>query len=115
MAAMTPWTFLLVGYALSVTVECPVLLIGLSPRHSMAVKLFAGFWLTACTYPIVILAMPVLLPGSIYVLVAELFAAVAECALFAELFRGRWTWRDMAAITAANAASFLTGLALFGG
>ena len=30
---MTPWTFLFVGYALSVMVECPVLLIGLDGDH----------------------------------------------------------------------------------
>lgn len=112
---MTPWTFLLVGYVLSVMVECPVLLFGLSPRHSLAVKLFASFWLTACTYPIVVLVMPIVIPRPYYLLVAEIFAAVAECALFAELFRGRWVWRDMAAITAANVASFLAGLALLGG
>lgn len=58
--------------------------------------------------------MPVLLAGSSYVFVAEIFAAVAECAIFAELFRGRWQWRDMAAITAANLSSFLAGRLLFG-
>ena len=112
---MTPWMFLFVGYVLTVMVECPVLLFGLSPRHSVAVKLFASFWLTACTYPIVILAMPVVVPGPYYLLVAETFAAVAECALFAELFRSRWVWRDMAAIAGANVASFLAGLVLLGG
>jgi hypothetical protein len=112
---MTRWAFLPVGYLMSVMVECPVLLIGLSPRHSLKVKLFASFWLTACTYPIVILVMPVVVPDRYYLLVAEIFAAVAECALFAELFRGRWVWRDMAAITAANIASFLAGLLLLGG
>jgi len=110
---MTPWAFLFVGYALSVMVECPVLLIGLAPRHSLSVRLFASFWLTACTYPIVILTMPVLFPAH-YVLPSEIFAAVAECVLFAELFRGRWLWRDMAAITAANICSYLVGVALFG-
>jgi len=110
---MNPWVFLPIGYVLSVAVEIPVLLIGLSPRHSFGVRLFAGFWLTACTYPIVILVMPVLFPYH-YVLPSEIFAAVAECVLFAELFRGRWGWRDMAAIVAANLASFLLGVVLFG-
>src|SRR6185312_13935306 len=85
LAAMTQWTFLVVGYLLTVLVECPVLFFGLSPRHSRAVKLFASFWLTACTYPIVILVMPVIIPGPYYVVVAEIFAPVAECVLFAEL------------------------------
>src|SRR6202011_322507 len=75
LAAMTQWTFLLVGYVLSVLVECPVLLVGLSPRHSLTVKLFASFWLTACTYPIVILSMPVIFPDH-HVLASEIFAAV---------------------------------------
>lgn len=111
---MTPWQFLFFGYALSVMVEGPVLLFGLSPRHSVSVKLFASFWLTACTYPMVILALPALLPRAYYIPVAEIFAAIAESALFAELFRGRWTWRDMIAIAAANVASFVFGWAVFG-
>jgi hypothetical protein len=110
---MSPWAFLPIGYLLSVAVECPVLLIGLSPRHSLRVRLFASFWLTACTYPIVVLVMPVIFPAH-YVLPSEIFAAFAECALFAGLFRGQWTWRDMLAIIAANVASFLTGVAIFG-
>lgn len=111
---MNLWTFLVVGYVLTVAVECPVLLLGLSPRHSLHARFFSGFWLTACTYPMVILAFPAILPRPYYVPVAEIFAAVAECALFAELFRGRWNWRDMAVIVAANAASFGVGCALFG-
>ena len=110
---MNPWEFLPIGYLLSVAVECPVLLIGLSPRHSLRVRLFASFWLTAVTYPIVILSIPVIAPDH-YVLVAEIFAALAECLLFAGLFRGKWRWRDMIAIIAANLASFLAGVALFG-
>jgi hypothetical protein len=52
------WTFLPLGYALSLVLETPVLLVGLSPRHSIRRRLFAGAWLTACTYPIVILVLP---------------------------------------------------------
>jgi hypothetical protein len=110
---MNPWVFLPIGYLLSVAVECPVLLIGLSRKHSLRVRLFASFWLTACTYPIVILSMPMIFPDH-HVLASEIFAAVAECALFASLFRGKWNWRDMIAIVAANLASFLTGVAIFG-
>jgi hypothetical protein len=110
---MNPWAFLPIGYLLSVAVECPVLLIGLSPRHPLRVRLFASFWLTACTYPIVILSMPVIFPGH-YVLPSEIFAALGECVLFASLFRRTWQWRDMIAIVAANLSSFLTGVAIFG-
>jgi hypothetical protein len=104
---MTPLQFLPIGYALSVLVETPVLLIGLSPRHSLRAKLFAGVWLTACTYPIVVLTLPPL-TGRFYVPIAETFAPVAECILFATLFRN-WRWRDMAAIVVANLASFAFG------
>src|SRR5205085_5486851 len=55
------WRFLPVGYALSVALETPVLLVGLSPRHPIARRIFAGCWLTACTYPIVILVLPQLI------------------------------------------------------
>jgi hypothetical protein len=105
---MTTLQFLPIGYVLSVLVEIPILLIGLSPRHSIREKLFAGVWLTACTYPMVVLTLPPL-TGRFYLLIAETFAPVSECILFATLFRW-WRWRDMAAIVSANLASFLLGL-----
>jgi hypothetical protein len=55
------WHFVLVGYVLTVAIETPVLLIGLSRRHGLARRLFAGVWLNACSYPIVVLALPVLI------------------------------------------------------
>jgi hypothetical protein len=110
------WLFLPFGYLLSILIETPVLLIGLSPRHSLGRRLFAGVWLTACTYPVVILVLPPLLGfGSVYLLVAETFAPVAECALFWAAFGSReeaWRpsmWRDFAVITLANLASFGLG------
>jgi hypothetical protein len=112
----TVWSFLLVGYLFSVLIETPVLLIGLSPRHSLRRRLFAGFWLTACTYPIVILVMyPLLERRWLYLTVAETFAPAAECALFWLLFGTRAEalrlsmWRDFAVITLANLASFGAG------
>jgi hypothetical protein len=115
------WRFLPFGYLFSIAIETPILLIGLSPRHSWGRRLFAGVWLTACTYPIVVLVMAPLLQGddgsgtALYLLVAETFAPVAECALFWAAFGSReetwkWSmWRDFAAITVANLASFLLG------
>ena len=79
------WLFLPLGYALTVAVETPVLLFGLSPRHAPARRLAAGLWLTACTSPVVVLVLPVLLEGAppaAYLLAAELFAPAAECLLF---------------------------------
>jgi hypothetical protein len=106
-AAMTPLQFLPVGYVISVLLETPVLLIGLSPIHSFKTKLFAGLWLTACTYPIVVLTLPPI-TGPFYVPIAETFAPLAECILFATLVR-TWRWRDLAVIVAANLASWLLG------
>jgi hypothetical protein len=107
------WRFLPFGYLFSIAIETPVLMVGLSARHSMKVRIFSGFWLTACTYPIVVLVMPQLLsPRWLYLLVAETFAPAAECALFWLAFGSKeeWGkksfWRDMITITLANLASF---------
>lgn len=119
---MTPqqlWTFFPFGYLFSILIETPILLIGLSPRHSWPRRLFAGVWLTACTYPIVILVLPLCLDAveqrGLYLAVAETFAPVAECALFWAAFGtrqewGRWSMgRDFLVITLANLASFAAG------
>jgi len=116
------WLFLPLGYLLTVAVETPVLLLGLSPRHTPARRLAAGLWLTACTYPVVVLVLPVLLEGApraAYLLAAETFAPAAECLLFLAAFHSRDrttrspTRRDFAAIIAANLASFAFGELLF--
>lgn len=107
------WRFLPLGYLFTVAVEAPILLLLLSPTHPLRRRLLAGFWLTACTYPIVVLAMPVLLgdaPRWAYLLVAETFAPAAECGLFVAAFgRQRVGWRDLLAIVVANLASFGLG------
>jgi hypothetical protein len=111
-------TTLIFGYSLAIAVETPVLLVGLSPFHPWKHRLFAGLWLTACTYPIVMLVLPSLLyePQNrwLYVTVAEVFAAIAECILFWAAFdRGRTNWpnrcQDWAVIILANVASFAAG------
>ena len=80
------WRFLLTGYLFTIAIETPVLVVGLSRRHPLSHRLFAGAWLTACTYPVVILVLPMLFdPGEqrgLYLAVAETFAPVAECLLF---------------------------------
>lgn len=109
-------TAMAVGYALTVLVETAVLLVCLSRRHSVGVPLFAGVWLTACTYPVVWLVLPgVFGERWLYLLVAETFAPVAECVIFwAAFVRGREpdrgaTLRDLGAITLANLCSFGVG------
>ena len=111
------------GYLLSVLLETPVLLAGLSRRHTLSRRIFAGFWLTACTYPIVVLVLPQLIWAPLgeagywpYIIVAEIFAPAAECLLFwlafwsgqSEGTRGEFV-RDMVAIVAANLTSFIVG------
>jgi hypothetical protein len=108
-----------IGYLFSIAVETPILIVGLSARHALWQRMFAGIWLTACTYPIIAFVLPALVdPYSnrvMYLTVAETFAAVAECALFWLAFGERSEWgrpsmgRDFAVIVAANAASFLAG------
>lgn len=116
--ALQLWWFLPVGYLFTVALETPVLLLGLSPRHPPRRKFLSGLWLTACTYPVVVLVLPLLFDSSTrlaYLVTAETFAPVAECALFWTAFGARdetgrvVLWRDFAAITAANLASFALG------
>lgn len=110
---------LLIGYLLTVIVETLVLAIGLSKRNSITVRLFAGTWLTACTYPAVNMIIPILFKSTdLYfaeVATSETFAAVAECALFWAAFsrhgepERRSMRQDFATITLANLASFSFG------
>ena len=58
------WSWLIPGYLFTVAVETPVLLVGLSPPHSWWRRIVAGVWLNACSYPIVVIAMPALLGES---------------------------------------------------
>lgn len=116
------WRFLLPGYLFTIAIETPILLVGLSRPHPISRRLFAGVWLTACTYPIVVLVMPILFQAdthrAVYLAVAETFAPVAECALFAAAFHlgsslnRAQRWRDLAAVTVANLASFGAGVFL---
>ena len=116
------WQFLPLGYALSVAIETPILLLALSARHSLWRRIFSGFWLTAATYPIVVLVLPELIWRPLgeagywpYVAVAEVFAPGAECGLFWLAFwRGASgpksdVVRDMLAIVVANLSSFVIG------
>ena len=115
------WAFLPWGYLATVAIELPVLVVGLSARHSFRDRILAGLLLTAFTYPVVICVLPPLVWGPYgrgwYVLVAEIFAPLAECLLFRIAFgRGdgqdadpRADRRDMIAIVAANLLSFGLG------
>ena len=116
MSPLELWRFLPLGYLVTIAIEIPILFFGLSAHHSKLRRVVAGFWLTACTYPIVTLVLPLLLvDGSraFYLLVAETFAPVAECLLFWLAFGKEARWRDFAAIVIANLASFVLGEVIF--
>lgn len=112
------WYFFPFGYLITILIETPILFFGLSPKLSIRQKLASGVWLTACTYPIVVIVLPTLFFGysrSIYLLVAEIFAPLAECLIFWLAFRRKdlldWNgWaRCFAVIVLANLASFGLG------
>lgn len=119
MDAAELWAFLPLGYLCTVLIETPVLLVGLAPCHTLSRRLIAGVWLTACTYPVVVLVLPLAMWSDgqrwLYLAVAETFAPLSECLLFAFAFhRGSSQpmpsrLRDYAAITLANLASFGIG------
>lgn len=109
------WYFLPFGYLVTILIETPILLIGLSRKLTLRQRLLCGVWLTACTYPIVVLVLPAIFFGesrALYLAVAETFAPVGECTIFWLAFRGKgllagndWV-RSFVAIVIANLASF---------
>lgn len=113
--------FLPLGYLFTVLIEAPILVFGLSKNFTFKQRLFTGFWLTACTYPIVVLVLPILFSDVLrishvfYLLAAETFAPVAECVLFWFAFRSQMKddiktkLRNFMVITVANLLSFGVG------
>jgi hypothetical protein len=118
---MTPselWRFFPIGYLVTIAVETPILIVGLSRQHSLRRRLVAGIWLTACTYPVVTLVLPLVLSNysrRTFLAVAEVFAPVVECLLFWLSFEWgsgatqKQVARDFIAIVIANLASFGVG------
>jgi hypothetical protein len=112
------WYFLPVGYLATVLIELPLLVFLLPKELGVRARIACGFWLTACTYPIVVLVLPALMASysrGAFLLVAETFAPVAECFLFWLAFRNsgklnRTGWiRSFLVIVIANLASFGVG------
>lgn len=112
------WFFLPFGYLITILIETPILLAGLPQKLTVRQRLASGVWLTACTYPIVVIVLAMIFYGSsrtTYLLVAETFAPLAECMLFWLVFRAKviletrdWI-RSFAVIVLANLASFGMG------
>ncbi len=112
------WYFLPVGYLATVLIELPLLVFLLPKEIGVRSRIACGFWLTACTYPIVVLVLPALMSEfsrQSFLIVAETFAPVAECLLFWAVFRGAGSldlkgWvRSFLVILIANLASFGIG------
>jgi hypothetical protein len=113
------WQFLPWGYLLTVLIELPILFFGLSPRHPRQDRITAGWALTAVTYPVVVVVIPLLLGAGVqrwvYLTCAEVFAPFVECLLFWWIFvmqhrMDRYaTIRDFGVIVGANLASFVLG------
>lgn len=112
------WVFFPIGYVTTVLIETTVLIFLLSPKLSFKQKILCGIWLTACTYPIVVLVLPALLadyPRWVYLTIGELFAHFGECVIFWLAFRERedFTTKDwircFIAVLLANFASFSIG------
>jgi hypothetical protein len=113
-----PWVFFPIGYLFSITIETPILCVGLSPQHPLSRRILAGLWLTACTYPMVVLVIPQFIDISderaAYLAVAESIAHFGECLLFYVAFRPlQHFWRDMIAVFVANLASFGIGEGIY--
>jgi hypothetical protein len=118
------WRWLPVGYAITVALEAPVLMAGLGQpalpgdrRYTVRERMAAALWLTAVTYPVVAVALPLLLwpraSYATYAMVAETFAITVECALFRVVWRG--TARDLAVVALANVVSAAVGWWLYRG
>jgi hypothetical protein len=113
---------MLFWYLVTIAVETAILVVALSPRHPLKHRIFAGVWLTACTYPILWLVLPSFIDPqqhrALYEWVGETFVAVAECLLFWVAFgrteprTRRYFVQDMLAVILANVASYKFGLLL---
>lgn len=120
------WQGMLWNYLLTISLETPILLCLLSARHSWRRRLFAGIWLTACTYPVVWILIPLTVwhwwGYGVYLVIAETFAPLAECLLFwfafpptapvaaAETQTTSFSLaQDCTAIVIANLVSFILG------
>lgn len=110
----------ILGYLLTISMETPILFFGLANRYSLKQKLFAGAFLTACSYPFVAVFFPMIWDPyenyNTYIVVSEIFAPLSECVIFAWLFQRRkpgltlkQRMFDFAAIIAANLFSYLFG------
>lgn len=115
------WLFLAIGYLATVTIEIPVLILCMSPEIANRQKVELGLLLTAFSYPVVILVLPLVLSAchigkpTHQIAIIECYAALAEVALFRFCMHQKLLSRpdrNAAAVVLANVCSFTIG-ALF--
>ena len=112
--------FLLCGGIITIVIEGTVLWFGLGRRYSTGEKLFFAAWLTAATYPVVVLVLPSLMstsePRSSYLFAAESFAIIGECVLFtigSVCLDKPVYFKELGVIAIANLISFAAGECYF--
>ncbi len=114
----TLWLLLLFGYALSVLIEVPILLMGLTSSNRLSETIVNGLLLTALTYPVVIMVLPATFTAiglngrGLFLLVEGTFAPIAEMLFFRYLTSKPLLSRldrDSFVIVFAKLASFLLG------
>lgn len=112
------WLLVICGYLLTVSIEIPVLLTGMARKHGVRETIINGLFLTAFTYPVVVMVLPAAFSVMeinnrlLYLAVAESFAPIAEVLFFRFLIGKPLTSsidRDAVVIVIANLASFLLG------
>jgi hypothetical protein len=89
------WRVLLLGYCLFVAIELPIFLLALSARNDRRQRIFSALWLTACSFPLVILVMPAFIDmfvpkdwhGPVNTMQIALITPIVECLLFWMLTR----------------------------
>lgn len=112
------WLLVICGYLLTVSIEIPVLLTGMARKHGVRETIINGLFLTAFTYPVVVMVLPAAFSAMgidnrlLYLAVAESFAPIAEVFFFRFLVGTSLTSgidRDAVIIIIANLASFVLG------
>lgn len=108
--------FLILGYLATISIEAPVLCVGMDRQTPVRLRLQAGLLLTAFTYPVVAILLPLVMSGvfsrPVYLLAAEVFAPAAEILFFRFMTARKVTApldRNDVVIIVANLLSFSIG------
>lgn len=107
------------GFVLFIGIESSILIACLRKQYAKTQLIFAGVWLTFCTYPVINLLLATLLGHTpFYYAISALMAPLVEFILFWIAFESDRRFFDarllhaLFAIATANIASFTCGLIL---